>query len=73
LETFKEDIGAPFFPVGAYATTARRKLIDIAGKIVSHGRKVTLKIVAATFEALGVDELFARCQNAPPIQKWAAL
>jgi hypothetical protein len=73
LETFKEDVGAPLIPVGAYATTVRRKLIDIAGKIVSHGRKVTLKIVAATFEALGLDELFARCRNAPPIQQWAAL
>ena len=36
LESFKEDVSAPVIAVGSYASTVRRRLIDIAGKIVSH-------------------------------------
>jgi hypothetical protein len=67
LESFKEDVGTPVIAVGAYANTVRRKLIDIAGKIVSHSEKITLKVAAACFDRLALPELFARCQNAPAI------
>lgn len=68
LESFKEDVGAPVVAVGAYATTVRRRLIDIAGKIVSHSGKVVLKITTSCFESLCVPQLFERCRQAPVLQ-----
>ena len=67
LEAFKEDVAAPVIPVGAYAATVRRRLIDIAGKIVSHGGDIILKVTRACFESLRLDELLARCRSAPVI------
>ena len=67
FETFKEDVGTPVVPAGSYATTVRRRLIDLAGKIVSHGKKIVLKIGAAAFEHLAVAELFEKCRSAPAI------
>jgi hypothetical protein len=68
MESFKEDVGAPVVPIGAYATTVRRRLIDIAGKIVSHSGKIVLKISFACFESLGLPDLFERCRQAPLLQ-----
>jgi hypothetical protein len=67
MESFKEDISTPVLPIGAYATTVRRKLIDIAGKIVSHGKTVILKVPQACLEHLRLLELFNRCKYAPAI------
>ena len=68
METFKEDVGISVVPVGAYANTVRRRLIDIAGKIVFHSGKIILKISSACFESLRLGELFERCKQAPPIR-----
>ena len=67
MESFKEDVSAPVLPVGAYANTVRRKLIDIAGKVVIHSKKVILKVTVACFENLRLLELFKRCKYAPAI------
>ena len=67
MESFKEDVSAPVLSVSAYATTVRRKLIDIAGKVVSHSEKIILKVSAVCFENLRLPELFKRCQYAPAI------
>ena len=67
MESFKEDVCAPVLPVGAYANTVRRKLIDIAGKIVIHSKKVILKVTTVCFENLHLLELFKRCKYAPAI------
>ena len=67
MESFKEDVSAPILPVGAYANTIRRKLIDIAGKVVIHSKKVILKVTVACFENLRLWELFKRCKYAPAI------
>lgn len=67
MESFKEDVGTPVVPAGAYASTVRRGLIDIAGKIVSHSGKVVLKVTTACFESLGLSDLFDRCHRAPII------
>jgi len=67
LECFKEDVGSPVVPLGAYATTVRRRLIDIAGKIVSHSKKIILKVSSACFEGLCLSDLFERCKYAPAI------
>jgi hypothetical protein len=68
METFKEDVAAPVIPVNAYANTVRRRLIDIAGKIVSHSGKIILKVSEACFTALRFAELFEYCKNVPIIQ-----
>lgn len=67
MECFKEDVATPIVSIGAYATTVRRRLIDIAGKIVSHSEKIILKVSAACFESLRLPELFERCKHAPVI------
>jgi hypothetical protein len=67
MESFKKDVSATVLPVGAYATTVRRKLIDIAGKVVKHGKTVILKLPQACFEHLRFLELFNRCKFAPAI------
>jgi hypothetical protein len=56
-----------YIPDG-YANTVRRKLIDIAGKIVSHGGKIILKFTTACFDNLRLPELFERCNSAPAIR-----
>jgi len=67
LESFKEDVAFSAVPIGAYATTVRRRLIDIAGKIVSHSGKIILKVSAACFESLDLSDLLKRCSYAPAI------
>jgi hypothetical protein len=67
MESFKKDVSAPVLPVGAYATTVRRKLIDIADKVVKHGKTVILKVPQACFKHLRLLELFNRCKYAPAI------
>ena len=68
LESFKEDVSVPVLSVGSYASTVRRRLIDIAGKIVSHSGETILKVSKACLESLRLPELFSRCQAAPVIE-----
>jgi hypothetical protein len=68
LESFKEDVSSSVIAVGSYANTVRRKLIDIAGKIVSHSGKIILKFTSACFDNLRLPELFERCKVAPAIR-----
>ncbi len=44
LESFKEDVSVPVLSVGSYASTVRRRLLDIAGKIVFHSGETILKV-----------------------------
>jgi hypothetical protein len=67
LESFKEDVSAPVLSIGSYASTVRRRLIDIAGKIVFHSGETILKVSKACIESLRLPELFARCSMAPVI------
>ena len=68
LESFKKDVSAPVMAVGSYASTARRRLVNIAGKIVSHSGETILKISKACFESLRFPKLISRCQRAPVIE-----
>ncbi len=65
FETFKDDVCPGVVPLTAYAGTVRRKVIDVAGKIVSHGRKTVLKMSKAAYEALNISETWERCQHPP--------
>ena len=67
LESFKEDVGAPVVGIGSYASTVRRRLIDIAGKIVFHSEQTVLRVTRACLENLRLQELLNRCQTAPVI------
>jgi hypothetical protein len=68
-EAFKEDACSPVLQASSYATTVRRKLFDIAGKIVSHSGKITLKVTQATWDRLHIQELWEKSGN-PPVLSW---
>ncbi len=67
FEAFKKDVLHSVIPVQAYAGTVRRKLIDIAGKIVSHGGKTTLKFTSAVFRRLHLKKIWNACHSPPLI------
>ena len=67
FEAYKYDLGADVVPLTWYATTFRRRVVDIAGKIVRSGRRIVLKITWAVYETLRFDLLWERSGNAPLI------
>lgn len=69
-EAFKEDVCAPVVPLGAYAATLRRKVLDIAGKITKHSGRITLNITSAAWNYLKFNELWTR-SGSPPLFEWA--
>lgn len=71
MESFKEDVCVPIVPIGAYATTLRRRLIDIAGKVVSHSGKIILKLSVACYENLQIPLLLKRCSLTPKIESFS--
>jgi hypothetical protein len=69
-EAFKHDVCAPAVEPVCYATTLRRKIIDIAAKIVRHSGQVILKISSATWQQLNFSELWEKSKS-PPRYCWA--
>jgi hypothetical protein len=67
FESFKEDVTAPVIYIKSYASTVRRKLIDIAAKIVHKAGKITLKVTEAIANELLLFQLWNNCNNATPI------
>ncbi|MGQ9636092.1 MAG: IS1380 family transposase [Bryobacteraceae bacterium] len=67
FESFKEDVVSDVIPVASYATTVRRKLFDIAGKIVRKGRSTILRIAEAAWARLGFAALWHRANQAPVV------
>jgi len=68
-EAFKEDVCSEVVEIGAYATTLRRRVIDIAAKIVRHGGQAILKVTAAVWNGLKFAHLWQR-SGAPPRFAW---
>ena len=68
-ETFKQDVCASVVAPVCYATTLRRRVIDIAAKIVRHAGRVVMKITAATAEQLDFALLWQK-SGAPPDYSW---
>ncbi len=66
-EAFKEDVCAPVVGVSSYATTLRRKILDVAGKIIRHADRTTLKITQAAWQALNFYHLWIKSENPIPI------
>jgi hypothetical protein len=65
-EAFKEDVCAPVIKISSYATTLRRKILDVAGKIVRHSEKITLKVTVFTWRSLNFYQLWIK--SGEPIQ-----
>jgi hypothetical protein len=65
-ECFKEDVCHPVVPVSCYATTLRRRIIDVAGKIVRHAGKIILKVTVATWNQLQIERLWSK--SAQPLR-----
>ena len=65
FEAFKEDVLAPVIPIQSYASTVRRKFLDIAAKVVSHFHQITLKFTSFVFHTLKLKGLWDTCHTAP--------
>lgn len=52
FESFKAEVSLEVTPEEAYATTLRRRIIDVAATIVRHAGKIILKVAAAAMEQL---------------------
>jgi len=68
-ECFKQDVCRGVVPVACYATTLRRRILDIAGKIVRHAGRILLKVTKSTWEHLRMETLWYR-SGAPPAFHW---
>lgn len=64
-ECFKEDVCREVIPLGAYASTVRRKLIDIAAKIVRSAGRTMVKFTQAAWDSLNLEQLWQRCHHPP--------
>ena len=67
FEAFKADVTDLVVPETAYATTFRRRFIDVAGKIVNHAGRIVLKITQAALDRLRLDELWLLCSSPPKL------
>ena len=65
FEAFKEDVSQPTIPVTAFPGTLRRKLVDVAAKVVTHAGRTILKVTASVMDSLRFKELWELCLRAP--------
>jgi hypothetical protein len=65
FETFKQDVSSSVIPTTSFPTTLRRKLVDVAAKIVTHAGRVVLKVTADVMERLNFKELWQRSLAVP--------
>jgi len=70
-EAFKRDVTKDQFSPVCYPDTFKRKFIDLAGKVVSTGRKLILKVTQPVWDRLKVPEIWKRV-NSPPSIRLAA-
>jgi hypothetical protein len=70
FEAFKEDVSSPTVPISAFPTTLRRKVVDVAAKILRHAGRSILKVATFTLEALRFKELWIRALQ-PPKFSWS--
>ncbi len=67
FECFKEDVLKDILPIGSYASTVRRKFVDIAGKIIKTSGKIILKISKASYEMMCPYKLIKNINNSIPL------
>jgi hypothetical protein len=68
-ESFKEDVCAPVVEKVSYPTTLRRKVIDIAAKVVRHAGRIILEVPEAVWKHLHFDQLWSRSAQ-PRVFVW---
>jgi len=68
-ESFKVDVCQPVLHASCYPTTFRRRVVDVAGKIVRHAGKIILKVTSAVYDQLRLDILW-RNSTDPPRLAW---
>ena len=76
LKTLQEDlhicannqagVNSRYYEPGPYPTTLRRRIVDVAGKIVRHAGQILLKVTAATWKQLQIDRLWQKSAHPPP-------
>ena len=66
-ECFKEDACGAILPKVSYANTLRRKLIDLAAKIVKTGGNVWIKFTQSAWTSLQLNTLWEKCLSPPRI------
>jgi hypothetical protein len=64
---FKQDVAAAVVAVTSYPTTVRRRVFDLAGKVVRTGRRVLLKVAQAVWRRLEFPLLWRRANAAPAL------
>ncbi len=69
FEAFKADVTNIVIPNTVYATTFRRRFLDVAGKIVSHANRIVLKVTSATMERLNLSKLWLACSSPQSIPR----
>jgi len=70
FESFKRDVLRGAVVLSAYATTVRRQVFDIAGKIIGKSRAQVLKIPRSDWVRLKFDTLWERSLS-PPLKVFA--
>jgi hypothetical protein len=73
FETFKKDVLKEVIPITSYASTVRRKIIDIACKIAKTSHEIILKTSKAVMESFKIDVLWYRCNNSPSILSYITI
>ncbi len=68
-EAFKQDVCGDVVEVCSYVTRMRRRVIDIAAKIIRTGGRTILKVTAATHRALDLKTMWDRAAR-PPTFAW---
>jgi len=66
-EAFKRDLDSDAIPVTCYPTRFRRLVVDLAAKVVTTSGYRILRFAQAAYEALGLDTLWERVLQPPPI------
>jgi len=66
FESFKIDVASDSVSPAAYPTTVRRRLIDIAAKVVRDSGQIVLRVTRAVCEGLGFKDMWRR-SGCPPV------
>lgn len=63
---FKEEVTGEVVSSDCYPYTFRRRFLDVAAKVVDHGRQVILKVTEAVYKRLKLEDIWNRA-NSPPV------
>lgn len=67
FESYKRDVLKDVVSVVSYPNTIRRKFIDFAVKIISHGGQLIMKVTQSVFDNLKIVTIWELCSSPPKI------